>query len=81
MALLSWRAVAAALLLPAAFARAQTEPPPASSPTEYEVKAAFLYNFARFVEWPPDTFHDGETPFVIAVLGHDPFGSVLDDTV
>jgi uncharacterized protein DUF4154 len=66
--------------LAAAGVRAQSDGPP-SPPTEYEVKAAFLYNFARFVEWPPDTFRDGETPFVIAVLGHDPFGSVLDDTV
>ena len=81
MALLRWLAVAAALLLPAALVRAQTEPPPASSPTEYEVKAAFLYNFARFVEWPAEARHDPGTPFVIAVLGHDPFGAVLDETV
>jgi hypothetical protein len=49
---------------------------PASS--EYEVKAAFIYNFAKFVEWPPD---DGAPvrPFVIVVLGKDPFGRSLDD--
>ena len=81
MALLSGRAVAAALLLPVALVLAQTEPPPASSPTEYEVKAAFLYNFARFVEWPAEARHDPATPFVIAVVGHDPFGAVLDETV
>src|SRR6185295_10763354 len=81
MALLSRCALAAVLVLPAAPARAQTEPPPAPSPTEYEVKAAFLYNFARFVEWPAEARHDPGTPFVIAVLGHDPFGGVLDETV
>ena len=72
--------VAAAAGLAAAAARAPSDAPP-SPPTEYEVKAAFLYNFARFVEWPAETFRDGSAPFVIAVLGHDPFGSVLDDTV
>jgi YfiR/HmsC-like len=54
---------------------------PAPSATEYEVKAAFLYNFTRFVEWPPEALRDGDEPFVIAILGRDPFGSVLDETV
>jgi hypothetical protein len=48
--------------------------------SEYNVKAAFLYNFAQFVEWPVDAFR-GETPFVIGILGDDPFGSFLDQTV
>jgi hypothetical protein len=47
-------------------------------PTAYEVKAAFLYNFAKFVKWPEDK-PLGST-FVIAVLGEDPFGEVLDRT-
>jgi hypothetical protein len=47
-------------------------------PTEYEVKAAYLYNFAKFVEWPADTFKDANEPFVIAVVGRDPFGTALD---
>jgi hypothetical protein len=51
----------------------------AAGPGEYEVKAAFLYNFARFVEWPEPPGGDG--PFVITVLGRDPFGTVLDDTL
>jgi hypothetical protein len=52
----------------------------AAQPTasEYEVKAAFLYNFARFVEWPEGL---SGSPFVIGVFGEDPFGSVLDQTV
>lgn len=49
--------------------------------TEYEVKAAFLYNFARFVEWPREALGPPEAPFVIAVLGTDPFGEVLDRTM
>ena len=52
----------------------------ASGPAEYEVKAAFLYNFARFVEWPRDAKGDDGT-FIVTVLGRDPFGSVLDNTL
>lgn len=83
MALLIPRPAVAALLLgAAAVVRAQPEPsPPPASPTEYEVKAAFLYNFARFVEWPRESGHDPGATFVIAILGHDPFGAVLDETV
>ena len=82
MALLSARAVAAALVLGATLVHGQPEPtPPPPSPTEYEVKAAFLYNFARFVEWPAAALHDPGAPFVIAILGRDPFGAVLDETV
>ena len=51
----------------------------AERPTEYEVKAAFLYNFAKFVKWPDDE-PLGAT-FVIAVLGTDPFGPALDSTL
>jgi YfiR/HmsC-like len=72
------RAVVAALVLGAAVARAQPEPP---SPTEYEVKAAFLYNFTRFVEWPSEALRDPGASFVIAIVGRDPFGAVLDETV
>jgi hypothetical protein len=76
------RGVVAGLVLAAVAARAQPDAPPAgSAPTEYEVKAAFLYNFARFVEWPPESFRDPQEPFVIAILGRDPFGPVLDGTV
>jgi hypothetical protein len=44
---------------------------------EYQVKAAFLYNFAKFVEWPPGSFANGTTPLRICVLGQDPFGEAL----
>jgi len=48
---------------------------------EYQVKAVFLFNFAQFVDWPADAFPESDTPLVIGVLGDDPFGSVLDQTV
>jgi hypothetical protein len=48
---------------------------------EYQIKAAFLFNFGRFVTWGPDAFADAEAPFVIGVLGDDPFGETLDALV
>ena len=45
---------------------------------EYQVKAAFLYNFAKFVEWPKGSFPNSQAPFVLAVIGKDPFGESLD---
>jgi len=48
---------------------------------EYQVKAAFLYNFAKFVDWPPQAFKTPEEPFVICILGQDPFGRALDVVV
>jgi uncharacterized protein DUF4154 len=50
----------------------------ADSPSEYQVKAAFLFNFAKFVEWPADAFAGPQAPFAICVLGQDPFGPLLD---
>jgi len=44
---------------------------------EYQVKAAMLYNFAKFVEWP----EDDRGPLVVGVLGKDPFGGVLEETL
>jgi hypothetical protein len=48
---------------------------------EYEVKAAFLLNFTRFVEWPPSAFSGGDAPLVICIRGDDPFGTVIDQIV
>lgn len=53
----------------------------AAPPTEQQVKAVFLYNFAQFVEWPATAFANESAPFVIGVLGADPFGSDLDAIV
>jgi hypothetical protein len=53
-----------------------------SGPTpEYRLKAVFLFNFAQFVEWPASAFPEPGTPLVIGVLGEDPFGAYLDETV
>src|SRR3990170_7655951 len=44
---------------------------------EYAIKAAFLYNFGKFVEWPKGSFRDAKSPFVICFLGEDPLSGVL----
>jgi hypothetical protein len=46
---------------------------------EYQVKAAFLFNFAKFVDWPDGTYATPRAPFAICILGKDPFGSTLDE--
>jgi hypothetical protein len=48
---------------------------------EYEIKAAFLFNFTQFVEWPEHSFPVAKSPFIIGILGEDPFGSVLEEIV
>jgi YfiR/HmsC-like len=48
---------------------------------EYEVKAAFLYNFAKFVEWPAASFPDAAAPLALCIHGPDPFGPFLDTLV
>jgi hypothetical protein len=48
---------------------------------EYSIKAVFLFNFAQFVKWPAQTFAASCTPITIGILGRDPFGKILDDTV
>jgi len=48
---------------------------------EYELKAAFLYNFVKFVEWPPDAFAGERSPLAICVYGDDPFGRSLEGVV
>jgi hypothetical protein len=56
-----------------------TELAVAQQPTasEYELKAAILYNLTRFVEWPASTYPDAQAPTVLCILGRDPFGSAL----
>ena len=48
---------------------------------EYEIKAAFLFNFTRFIEWPSQSFADATSPIVIGVIGADPFGAQLANIV
>lgn len=69
-----WLSFVAVLGLLAAGARGQAI-------DEYQVKAAFLYNFAKFAEWPPQTFKDSTEPIGVCVLGQDPFGGMLEEAV
>lgn len=52
-----------------------------SQPTEYQLKAAFLFNFAKFVEWPSNAFAVGTSPMVIGILGENPFHDDLARTI
>jgi len=45
---------------------------------EYDVKAAFLFNFIQFVEWPQKAFSSPNAPLVIGIYGSDPFGGSLE---
>jgi uncharacterized protein DUF4154 len=49
--------------------------------SEYQLKAAFLYNFTKFVDWPPSAFPATDAPIVIGIVGEDPFGNELDDLI
>jgi YfiR/HmsC-like len=53
----------------------------AEAASEYQVKAVFLFNFTHFVEWPPQAFATPAEPFVIGILGEDPFGTRIDDVI
>lgn len=68
-----WFALAALLFLPAWLA--------AQASLEYQVKAAFLLNFAKFIDWPPSAFADPDSALSICIVGKDPFGRGLDDLV
>lgn len=48
---------------------------------EYQLKAAFLLNFAKFVDWPPDAFPNEKTPINLCVFRHDPFGVALEEVI
>lgn len=48
---------------------------------EYQVKAVFLYHFAQFVQWPPESFPEKDSPLVLGILGRDPFDAQLEEVV
>ncbi|WP_276501778.1 YfiR family protein [Terrimonas pollutisoli] len=48
---------------------------------EYQLKAVFLFNFTQFVEWPANSFSSDQAPMVIGIVGSNPFGSYLEETV
>ena len=72
LALLRFGVVLAAVL--------QTGAVLSAAPSEYEVKAAFILNFTRFIQWPAPAAGAG-SPFTICILGEDPFGRIIDDTM
>ena len=72
------RLLRVACVLAASWCGAAMPAPPAA---EYQVKAAYLFNFGQFVEWPPQAYEAPDAPFVIGVVGDDPFGKTLDDVV
>ena len=59
----------------------QPEHSQADAPREYQVKAAFLYHFATFVDWPSTTFKKTNGHVRICIMGKDPFGKNLDSTM
>ncbi len=70
----------ACVLLLSSLVNARGEAAPENKPTQYEVEAAYLFDFGKFVAWPSAGEPAG-SPFLICVLGEDPFGAVLDRTV
>ncbi|MGH9859502.1 MAG: YfiR family protein, partial [Candidatus Acidiferrales bacterium] len=68
------------LMLASGLAPFLSSPAQQQAPSEYEVKAAYLYYFGKFVTWPLEAEASGNS-FVICVLGEDPFGPALDRTI
>src|SRR5258708_19635642 len=62
-------------LMANAVGRAQERPP------DHSVEATYLYKMAAFVEWPPSTFPAPSSSLNLSILGADPFGATLDQTV
>ncbi len=52
-----------------------------AKPSEYQLKAAFLYHFAQLVSWPARAFNQTNSPMVIGILGENPFGTQLEETL
>jgi hypothetical protein len=49
--------------------------------TEYQVQAAYLYNFGRFIRWPANIIGAQQDAFTVCIFGQDPFGNTLNATV
>jgi hypothetical protein len=67
-------AVVVACAFPLAIARAQIKQ--AKNPNEF--RAQYLFNFAKYTEWPKEAFPSTNSPFVLGILGKDPFGKDID---
>ena len=48
---------------------------------EYHVKAGFLGNFAKFIQWPATFFPKADSPYILGIVGEDPFGTIIDQAV
>ncbi len=68
------------LLVARAPCQAPSQDPPKALP-EYELKAAFLFQFVKYVQWPKEAFSRADAPVVVGVVGTDPFGELLDRTL
>lgn len=68
--------ILSSLMCSSSFLSAQT-----AAIREYQVKAVFLFNFTQFVEWPSTSFSSPQAPFVIGILGNDPFNSYLTEAI
>jgi hypothetical protein len=68
-------ALLAALALLVNSGRAGAQSP---TPGEYQIKAAFLFHFAQFVDWPPEAFKQPDSPIIYCTIGEDPFAGALD---
>jgi hypothetical protein len=73
--------IAVTCLLFAMALRSRAEGVDSSDSSEYLIKAGFIYNFAKLVEWPTSSFAQPDSPIVIGILGEDPFGATLDRIV
>jgi hypothetical protein len=51
---------------------------PSQTLPEYTLKAGFLFNFAKYVDWPAEAFEKPGTPITIGIVGTDPFGEDLE---
>jgi hypothetical protein len=49
--------------------------------SEYQVKAAYLYNFLKFIEWPPEAFKSESAPFVVGIMGDNSFSETIEQTI
>ena len=76
-----WLLIVTTCLLSAMALGSHAEGVDTSDSSEYLIKAGFIYNFAKLVEWPTISFAQPDSPIVIGILGEDPFGATLDKIV
>src|SRR5882672_7804541 len=76
-----WLLIVTICLLSAMALGSHAEGVDSSDSSEYLIKAGFIYNFAKLVEWPSTAFAQPDSPITIGILGDDPFGPILDKIV